>query len=58
MLIACLTRREGEHRWSCLSMLVDAALALAESDQADANRDESAKGFGKTCRRHVEVWLW
>lgn len=34
-------------------MLVDAALALAESDQADANRAESAKGFEKplkSCR--------
>ena len=33
-----LMRREGEHRWSCLSMLVDASLALVEGDQAEANR--------------------
>ena len=48
---SCGVRREGEHRWSCLSMLVDASLALAQSDQAEANRNLAGNGE-LTCKSH------
>ena len=48
---SCGLRRETEHRWSCLSMLVDASLALAQSDQAEANRNLAGNGE-LTCKSH------
>eukprot|EP00434_Breviolum_minutum_P023225 symbB.v1.2.020483.t1/scaffold1729.1/size181395/20 len=46
-------KREGEHRWSCLSMLVDAALALAQSDQAEANRLALVKAGALELLQHL-----
>lgn len=46
-------KRETEHRWSCLSMLVDASLALAQSDQAEANRLALVKAGALELLQHL-----
>ncbi|CAK9068632.1 unnamed protein product [Durusdinium trenchii] len=46
-------KREGEHRWSCLSLLVDASLALVEGDQAEANRLALVKAGALELLQHL-----